>query len=265
MTNTIMNDNLEEYDNSVSYDIENNAYVGEIPFLMEWASKNRGTIIDLACGTGRITIPLAQKGLNLIGVDLHAGMLEQAKKKAEELQLQIEWLEQDCTQLNLNCQSPLIYMVGNSFQHFHTNESQNMLLSSIHAHLEEDGIFIFGTRFPNAEELLQPSTEEYWKTYKDVTCNKEVDVYTISNYDALSQIQHYTTIRKFKNADGIVVDETRTHISLRYTYPKEMERLLYENGFDILQVNKDWKGTPISNESYEMIYVCKKRIYEKEK
>lgn len=258
MFNPIFTENLEEYDDPVSYDIENNPYIGELPFLEQWASKKSGPIIDLACGTGRITIPLASKGFHLIGVDLHAGMLEQAKKKAHELNLPIEWLEQDCTQLNLKCKSPLIYMVGNSIQHFHTNESQNMLLSSIHKHLEAGGVFIFGTRFPNAEELLQPSTEEYWKTYNDTTCNKEVDVYTISNYDALSQIQHYTTIRKFKDVDGRVVDEKRTNISLRYTYPQEMERLLTENNFKILHVYKDWNETSISNDSYEMIYVCRK-------
>lgn len=258
MTNKIFNDNLEEYDDPVSYDIENNAYIGELPLLVQWASKKSGPIIDLACGTGRITIPLASKGFHLIGVDLHAGMLGQAKKKAQQLDLQIEWLEQDCTQLNLNCKSPLIYMVGNSIQHFHTNESQNMLLSSIHKHLEADGVFIFGTRYPNAEELLQPSTEEYWKTHHDPTCSKEVDVYTISNYDALSQIQHYTTIRKFKNVDGHVAEEKRTNISLRYTYPQEMERLLSENGFNTLHMYKDWNGTPINNESYEMIYECRK-------
>nr|WP_093270698.1 class I SAM-dependent methyltransferase [Psychrobacillus sp. OK032] len=251
-------ENLEEYDDPVSYDIENNAYLGELPFLMEWASSKGGPIVDLACGTGRITIPLASKGFKLIGVDLHAGMLEQAKKKAQELDLQIEWVEQDCTQLELNLTSPLIYMVGNSIQHFHSNESQNMLLSSIHKHLVEDGVFIFGTRFPNAEELLQPSTEEYWKTYFDTTCDKNVDVYTISNYDALNQIQHYTTIRKYKNGLGKIVDEKRTNISLRYTYPKEMERVLTENRFDILSVYKDWNGTLISNDSYEMIYVCRK-------
>lgn len=258
MTNKMFTDNLEEYDNPVVYDIENNAYVGELPLLVEWASKKDGPIIDLACGTGRITIPLANKGYNLIGVDLHAGMLELAKKKMEESNLQIEWITQDCAQLDLNYKSPFIYMVGNSIQHFHTNESQNQLLTSIHRHLMEDGIFIFGTRFPSAEELLQPSTEEYWKTYKDITCHKEVDVYTISNYDALSQIQHYTTIRKFKNEDSNVVDEKRTKISLRYTYPKEMERTLFQNGFDILHVYKDWNGTPISNDSYEIIYVCGK-------
>ncbi|SES18571.1 class I SAM-dependent methyltransferase [Psychrobacillus sp. OK032] len=258
MTDQMFTENLEEYDDPVSYDIENNAYLGELPFLMEWASSKGGPIVDLACGTGRITIPLASKGFKLIGVDLHAGMLEQAKKKAQELDLQIEWVEQDCTQLELNLTSPLIYMVGNSIQHFHSNESQNMLLSSIHKHLVEDGVFIFGTRFPNAEELLQPSTEEYWKTYFDTTCDKNVDVYTISNYDALNQIQHYTTIRKYKNGLGKIVDEKRTNISLRYTYPKEMERVLTENRFDILSVYKDWNGTLISNDSYEMIYVCRK-------
>ncbi|TQR19992.1 class I SAM-dependent DNA methyltransferase [Psychrobacillus vulpis] len=258
MTNKIFTDNLEEYDDPVSYDIENNAYIGELPLLVKWASKKAGPIIDLACGTGRMTIPLASEGYNLIGVDLHTGMIEQAKKKTQELNVQIEWIEQDCTQLDLNCKSSLIYMVGNSIQHFYTNESQNMLLNSIHNHLKEDGVFIFGTRFPSAEELLQPSTEEYWKTYNDTVCNKEVDVYTISNYDAISQIQHYITIRKFKNDDGEIVEEKRTNISLRYTYPKEMERILSDNGFEILHVYKDWNGTPISNDAYEMIYVCRK-------
>ncbi|WP_144512168.1 class I SAM-dependent methyltransferase [Bacillus sp. FJAT-22090] len=260
MINEIFANNLEEYDDPASYDIENNAYLGELPFLTEWASKKRGPIIDLACGTGRITIPLASNGYEIIGVDLHAGMLELARRKAKALDQQIEWVAQDCTQLSLKCKSPLIFMVGNSIQHFHSNDSQNMLLASVYNHLEEDGVFIFGTRFPNAVELLQPSTEEYWKTYHDSTRDKEVDVYTISDYDALSQIQHYTTIRKFKNKEGKIVDEKRTNISLRYTYPKEMERLLAENRFEIVHLYKDWNGTPISNDSYEMIYVCQKVV-----
>ncbi|SDM89613.1 Methyltransferase domain-containing protein [Psychrobacillus sp. OK028] len=252
-----MINNQEEYSDPVSYDIENDAYTGELDLLTEWAIKQGGPIIDLACGTGRMTIPLAQKGFNLIGVDIHAGMLELAKKKADEANIQIVWLEQDCTELQIELKSPFIYMVGNSFQHFHSNEQQNLVLRSIHNHLEKDGIFIFGTRFPNADELLQPSTEEYWKTYTDTVENKKVDVYTISNYNPIEQIQHYTTIRKYLD-EGNVVDQRKTNISLRYTYPKEMERLLSENGLDILHVYEDWKKTPLSKNSYEMIYVCRK-------
>ncbi|SYX81687.1 hypothetical protein [Paenibacillus alvei] len=161
--------------------------------------------------------------------------------------------------MNLNIKSNLIYLVGNSFQHFLTNESQDGLLSSVNKHLEIDGIFIFGTRFPSVEELLQPPTEEYWRTYIDSeeTLNT-VDVCTISNYDPLSQIQHYTTIRKYKNMDGEIINENRTNISLRYVFPKEMERILSINGFEIVHLYRDWKQTPVANDSYEMIYVCKK-------
>ncbi|WP_307786780.1 class I SAM-dependent methyltransferase [Pseudogracilibacillus auburnensis] len=66
-------DNFEEYDDPVLYDKENESYIPELPFLLKWASKKRGTIVDLACGTGRLTIPLAKNGYKLMGVDLHKG------------------------------------------------------------------------------------------------------------------------------------------------------------------------------------------------
>lgn len=260
MTKKRLLNNPEEYDNPIQYDIENDSYIGEVPFLTEWATKkSAGLIIDLACGTGRVTIPLASKGYELMGIDIHRGMLEQAHKKASQLNLPIQWVEQDCTNLHLNVTSSLIYMVGNSFQHFHTNESQDQLLTSVCNHLESEGIFIFGTRFPSAEELLQPYTEEYWRTYRDQEKEQEVDLYTISHYDSLQQIQYYTTIRKYKNEEGLVVDENRTNISLRYVYPKEMERVLSSHGFEIVHVYKDWNKTAITNDSYEMIYVCQKK------
>lgn len=250
--------NFEEYDDPILYDKENNPYTEDIPFLLKWAAKTNGPIIDLACGTGRATIPLANKGYQMIGVDIHNGMLNEAIKKSSKLNLPIEWVEQDCTKFNVNVKSQMIYSVGNSFQHFLTNEAQDGLLTSVNKHLEFGGTFILDTRFPSKEELLQPSTEEYWRSYIDSETQNKVDVYTISYYDALNQIQHYTTIRKFFNTEGQKQDEKRTNISLRYVYPKEMERLLFYNGFEILSVYQDWNEGPITNDSYSMIYVCKK-------
>ncbi len=251
-----MSTNTEEYDDPILYDKENEAYLPELPLLVKWVEKSGGTIIDIACGTGRVTIPLAKRGYDLIGVDVHKGMLDEAKKKSADHSIQ--WIEQDCTNFQLEMKSRLIFSVGNSFQHFLTNEAQDGLLSSVNKHLEMDGVFIFGTRFPSADELLQPSTEEYWRTYTDQDTGDIVDVYTISNYDSLNQIQHYTTIRKYKNIDGEFVKEKRTNISLRYVYPKEMERMLKMHGFEIVSVYRDWDENPLTNESYQMIYVCRK-------
>lgn len=248
---------VSEYANPDLYDIENNAYVEDIPLLLKWAKKLGGTVIELACGTGRVTIPLALANIPIIGVDLSEPMLGKAREKAREKGLDITWLLQDCTNLQLNTKSSLIYLVGNSFQHFLTNDAQDQLLQSVHANLQEDGVFIFDTRFPSKEELMQPETEEYWRTYRN-EAGEQVDVYTIASYDQVEQIQHYTTIRKTKKHEGWTV-ENRTYIDLRYTYPQELKRLLANNGFEILHLYCDWEETPLTEESYSMICVCRKK------
>ncbi|MUK87991.1 methyltransferase domain-containing protein [Ornithinibacillus sp. L9] len=251
-------DNFEEYDDPVLYDLENDMYTEDINFLSKWLEHTKGPIIDIACGTGRVTIPLAKKGHRMVGIDAHSGMLDEAKRKSKNLNLSIEWQKQDCTDLNLDLKSNLIFTVGNSFQHFLTNEAQDSLLKSIHRHLDEKGVFILNTRFPSKDELLQTEDEEFWRSYEDPKTKQIIDVYTLSNYDSLNQIQKYTTIRRSRGGDEETTNEKVTNIQLRYVYPKEMERLLNQHGFNIVEIYEDWHGTPISNQSKQMIYVCKK-------
>lgn len=66
-----------------------------------------------------------------------------------------------------------------------------------------NGIFIFDTRFPSKEELIQPPTEEYWTTITDEK-GRRCDLYTEMNYDSIQQIQHYITTRRFYEEDTLV-------------------------------------------------------------
>ncbi|MEO4052303.1 class I SAM-dependent methyltransferase [Solibacillus sp. CAU 1738] len=247
---------FEEYDDTSLYDKENRG--GEdIEFLKEVVRNIDGVIVDIACGTGRATIPLAIEGKQLIGIDVHKGMLDAATKKGLEKNVSIEWIKEDCTNFDLGLKTKLIYSVGNSFQHFLTNEDQDGLISSVSKHLEKGGLFIFDTRFPSADELLQPPTEEYWTSYIDPETGQKVELSTISHYDNLEQIQYYTTIRRYLN-EGNVINELKTRIKLRYVYPKEMERLLEQHQLQVKEVYSDWKKTPLHSKSYSMIYVCEK-------
>ncbi|MFD2045434.1 class I SAM-dependent methyltransferase [Ornithinibacillus salinisoli] len=250
--------NFEEYDDPVLYDRENDSIIDDIVFLKKWAKRTRGKIIDLACGTGRATIPLARNGHQMIGVDVHKGMLEEARRKSTNLTLPIDFVLQDCTALNLNVKSSFIFSVGNSFQHFLTNEAQDGLIRSVSRHLEVGGLFIFDTRFPKEEELLQPSGEEFWRSYIDRATSQQVDVYTKSEYDALSQIQHYTTIRRLLDKHKEIINEKTTSIRLRYVFPKEMERLLSPYGLEIVNIYSDWEANPLTKSSDQMVYLCRK-------
>lgn len=256
--NSVFENNLSEYEDPEKYDLENNPFLDDVAFLMKWIDTVEGPIIDLACGTGRATIPLAQRGCSLIGVDLHEGMLSWAVEKSRNLALPIRWVKQDCSKLELQERSNLIYMVGNSFQHFLTNRSQTELLTSVYRHLNPQGLFIFSIRFPNAEELLAPSDEEYWRSYKDEQGNT-VDMYTVSSYDAIAQVQLCTTIRRTKDEEGRIVKDHKSDISLRFTFPQEMERLLAETGFDILHSYGDWQGNVLTSDSHSMVYVAQKK------
>ncbi|WP_280771934.1 class I SAM-dependent methyltransferase [Salipaludibacillus daqingensis] len=253
-----INDNLDEYNDPVLYDKENEPFQQDIALILKWASRVKGTIIDLACGTGRATIPLANKGYNVIGVDLEKKMLDEAIKKSLKQNLSIDFIQQDCTQLHLNIKSHFIYSIGNSFQHFLTNHAQDKFLESVNKHLVMGGIFIFGTRFPSEDELVESSENKYWRTYEDSETKYKVEVYLKSEYDSITQLQHNETTRRFINNEGNIIKESKTELSLRYVFPKEMERLLNSSGFEIVHVYGDWNETPLTNASNEMIYICKK-------
>lgn len=92
-------------------------------------------------------------------------------------------------------------------------------------------------------KLIQPSAEEYWTTISDEK-GRKCDLYTEMIYDSIQQIQHYITTRRFYE-DDVLVEELKTTIDLRYTYPQELERLLVANGFELLHIYNDWEGNEL--------------------
>ncbi|WP_214484915.1 class I SAM-dependent methyltransferase [Bacillus sp. SM2101] len=183
----IFYDNMEKYIDPEFYDLQYENYLKDLPLLIEWANKKGGDIVDLACGTGRATIPIAKLGYNITGVDINEGMLNRAKEKTKNMNLDIQWVLQNCTKLSLNRMCSLMFMTGNSFQHFLTNESQDKLLLSVHKHLVSGGIFIFGTRYPKIRELA--AIEESKNSYFDKR-NRKVIEYKTASYNSFTQIQN---------------------------------------------------------------------------
>ena len=259
---TADNEQLTEYDDGAGYDLENGTAGPDLQYYLALARAVGGPGLDLACGTGFLTIPFAELGLAMTGVDIAPAMLDHARIKADTLP--IRWLHADCRTLDLGEQFRLVTLTGNAFQEFRTRADQEGLLGAVRRHLAPDGVFAFETRFPRVSTLLTAaalaggwSEETTWRQYADAQ-GRPVSVTTAQRHDALRQTVEYVIYQRWQEDGKEQVKTERT--ILRFVYPQEMEALLHHNGLTIRDAYGDWDRQPLTADSPRMIYVCQPRV-----
>ena len=255
--------NLEEFSDPENYDMQDRSDTG-VAFYRALAQEAGGSVLEIACGTGRVTIPIAKLGLPVTGLDLVPGMLAQARGKSPGLS--VRWVEGDARTFDLQEHFRLIFLTGNAFQAFITNTEQEALLQRVRAHLEDEGLFAFETRNPLLPHTktragfflpLETDTEEKdWPSFHN-TNGYEVRVSTTQIYDHVAQVLHLTSFKRWHEGEEEHTKIART--ALRYTFPQELAALLHYNGFRIIRQYGDWDLEPLSATSPSIISVCRKR------
>ncbi|MCQ3936738.1 MAG: class I SAM-dependent methyltransferase [Chloroflexi bacterium] len=253
MNNT--QDNLSEYSDPRMYDSENYDFEPDGPFILDLAKQLEGSVLELGCGTGRLTIPLAQHGVNITGLDVVPGMIEFAKQKSGDMP--INWIEADVRDFHLGRKFSLIFEAGSVFHHMLTRQDQEAYLARVREHLEDDGRLEVNILFPKSKYLVSGSEEEEWFTTQHPD-GYEVRVSGIDIYDDLRQVKTETAYRRWQDANGKEM-QLVAPLSLRYVFPQEMEALIYYNGFEIVDRYGDFDKQPVTNESRQIIYVFRKR------
>jgi SAM-dependent methyltransferase len=266
----IDHDNLEEYADPVDYDWRDSSDTG-VAFYSALAWEAGGPVLEIACGTGRVAMPIARQGFAVTGLDVVPAMLDRARFKAEAAGLSVRWVEGDARRFDLDSERfRLIFLTGNAFQAFLTNADQEALLGRVRAHLHDEGLFAFETRNPRwrtsegrdedpdglfvyletraEEEALPPHTDAH---------GREVRESRSRTYDHVAQVLHWTSYRRWQEGAQERTKTTRT--ALRYTFPQELAALLHHNGFTIARRYGDWDGEPLTAASPSIIVVCRKR------
>src|SRR2546423_10599507 len=138
----IDHDNLEEFRDPQTYDLEDEGYDDDWPLTEQWARSLGGPLLDLACGTGRMALRLAAPGYQVTGVDIVPEMIEWARQKAAKQAVSIEWVVADARTFHLQRRFPFIYMLENVFQFFLTLEDQEAMMASVREHLLPKASFL---------------------------------------------------------------------------------------------------------------------------
>lgn len=109
---------------------------GEADFVETFHPKS---VLDAGCGTGRVGIELARRGIEVVGVDIDPGMLSSASKNAPH----VEWHLDDISTVNLNRRFDAIVMAGNVMI-FVAPGTEGVVLKNLARHLAPKGMLIAG-------------------------------------------------------------------------------------------------------------------------
>jgi ubiquinone/menaquinone biosynthesis C-methylase UbiE len=243
-------DNLEEFADAALYDAEN-PWAADDDFYLAVALHNGGPVLDLACGTGRLTRALAARGLSITGIDLAQPMLERARMLARQANLRVEWVEADCRRFDLGRHFALALMTGHAFQALLTEADQRACLARVAAHLEPGARFAFELRNPKAG-AVERNHHAYTVPVQDLH-GRWIDRSIASRYDPQTQIEDVTRRRTMRDTGQTAT----THIRLKYTTAEALDRLLAEAGFTVEARYGDWSRAPFTEDSIEIITVAR--------
>jgi 2-polyprenyl-3-methyl-5-hydroxy-6-metoxy-1,4-benzoquinol methylase len=240
------------YDKPIYYDALYGSEGSDVSFYLAQAIHTGGRVLDLACGTGRLTIPLAEVGLEVTGLDLSKQMLELAKEKAKFKQLKISFELADIRVFQLNEQFDYIFCGFNSAQHLYEEAEFRSFLRAVKCHLKPNGLFIFDIFNPNVSMLSRPAHEKNLvSTFADPKDGQEISLWEYPSYQSSKQLSRFH-FQYFKN-DRLLFEESLT---LRNYFPLEIDVLLRNSGFNILKKYGNFNNAPFEDSSMKQIFIC---------
>lgn len=230
----------------------------ELAFYSHELARCKGPVLEVACGTGMILIPMLKQGIDVYGFDLSGPMLRQLYAKAESEDLsdvRRRVSQQNMIDFQIDIEFQSIFIPARSFLHLATQGDQLACLRNIHRHLQADGTLMLNFFTPSLSVLLSrvhPSPEfmdigEY--AHPD---GKGVIAVSMRQTNDLSeQVQHITW--RFE-VEGQVHESP---MLVRWIYKNEFELLAKLSGFTVENLYSGFDKSPYNGEG-EMVWVLKK-------
>lgn len=257
------------YDEDVAarYDAAVPIEPGEVEFYLRLAqeaqAKNLPTL-ELACGTGRIAIPIARRGITIVGLDISPAMLAVARERSAGLDT-ARWVEGDMRAFDLSQSFGLATIPAGSFELLLTTEDQLACLDGIRRHLAPGGRLAVHLDYPNIVEMgqwmsvksgmLQRRAE---RDYRHPQTSRMIRSWVTREFRPSVQEEVSSGMREELDEGGTVLSRAYNTMTLRYIYRYEMEHLFARTGFEIEALYGDFVGGDFDDSSTEAVWVARR-------
>ena len=249
------------------YDVRTQGVPGDVEFFLGLAHEAHAAghpVLELASGTGRVAIPIAQAEIRVVGLDLHAEMLARAAEKSVGLET-VRWVEGDMQDFELPERFGLAFIAFRSFQHMLTVEDQLSCLRCIRGHLVPAGRLAIDIFNPDIVVMGQwlgakrGGIERRRDDHTDPRSGRTVKAWETRTYHPGTQEVASDFIDERLDEEGVVVSKVYRGLKLRYTFRYEMEHLLVRTGFEVEALYGDCFGGQFEDTSPEMVWLARRQ------
>jgi SAM-dependent methyltransferase len=227
-----------------------------LPYYLELARQTSGDVLELACGTGQLTVPVASAGLPTVGLDLSAPMLTTATERAAAAKVCVEYMLGDMRNFDLGRKFGLIFIARNSLLHLHSTEDLLAAFATISRHLAPGGIFAFDVFNPNIQLLARPTAQRFPVMQVETDLFGTLSVEGTNDYDSATQVNRGCL---YVSGPG-KPDAWVLPLVLRSIFPQELPLLLAAGGFHLKSRAGDLNQTPFDSTSRLQVCVCQAAV-----
>ena len=239
------------------------AFDGDLPLYLDLARRQGARVLEVACGSGRVLVPLVRAGLDVVGVDISPHMLALARAKLDAARLpgSAELIQADMRTFRLEQRDfDLAIVPVKSFAYLTEASDQLRCLESIHAHLRPGGLLALDLMHPLPEWTAAPRG-----AMRDDLLQHVADrgftlsrVESVVSTDLANQIRVIRSIYETVDDTGKVLDKRFVEWPYRWVHRFEAEHLLHRAGFTVEAVYGGYHREPFTSDSAAMVFLASK-------
>lgn len=224
---------------------------GELAFYQRQAARTGSRVLELACGTGRLTVPLAQGGLRLTGLDRSVAMLAEGRRRADVEGTAVQWVCADMRDFALSAAFDLIFIPINSLCHLEDAGDVRACLAAVRRHLAPGGRLVIDVFNPSLEILSRDPSRWYDLGNFESADGRTVRLSERNRYDRATQVNAITW--RFEREGEPAVDLS---LSMRQFFPQELDGLVTVAGFRLLAKHGNYGEKPFQSDSRQQVLIA---------
>jgi SAM-dependent methyltransferase len=239
--------------------------MADVIYYVQLATKRvglgRGPVLEYGVGNGRIALPLARSGVEVVGVDHSKPMLDDLRRRLKEepvdVQRNVRLVRGDMRAVKLGRRFPLVLCAFNTALHLYTREDVERFFARVREHLTPDGVFVADLSTPPLADLERdPDRAYHAPRFRHPSAGVMVKNVERFDYDPARQVLFVSL--EFEPV-GHPEQGWMTPLCHRQFFPQEWEALLHYNGLSAIKVFGDFQDGPLDKQSEVMVWHARLR------